>query len=237
MRVAICDDDKIMLNLLCKEIKKEFSRFETDYSFVTFENGFDLLMLHEKEPFDVVFLDIDMPCIDGFEVAEKIKHHNTALIVFITSHDELVYSSFKFQPFRFIRKNHISSELPEAIKALIDTIAERTTASRFEIRTSSGKIFLDLNTVEYIEIYGHWLKIAIHNSDTIECYGSLSDFEKRLGSFHFVRTHKSFLVNCKYIYSIEQKQVILDDKTKIPLSKYKAEYVKNKLRNYLRGNI
>ena len=75
------------------------------------------------------------------------------------------------------------------------------------------------------------------NSDAIECYGSLSDFEKRLVPHNFVRTHKSYLVNCKYINSIEQKQVILDDNTVIPLSKYKIETVRNKLRSYLRGMI
>lgn len=237
MRIAVCDDNKVTLDFLCDEIGREFSKTKADFFLDAFENGVDFLSQHEKAPFDFVFLDIDMPNINGFEIAERINKDNSSLIVFVTSHDELVYSSFRFQPFHFIRKNHIAAELPETVKALAERNIERTAARHFEVRTSSGNVFLDLNDVEYIEIYGHWLRITVKNSDAIECYGSLSDFEKRLASHNFVRTHKSYLVNCKYIYSIEQKQVVLDDNTVIPLSKYKIETVRNKLRSYLRGMI
>lgn len=237
MRIAVCDDNRVTLDFLCEEIGREFSKTKADFTLDVFENGADFLSQHEKTPFDIVFLDIDMPTLNGFEIAERINIDNSSFIVFVTSHDELVYSSFKFQPFRFIRKNHIAAELPETVKALAERINERTAAGHFEVRSSSGSVFLDLNDVEYIEIYGHWLRITIKNSDAIECYGSLSDFEKRLAPHNFVRTHKSYLVNCKYIYSIEQKQVVLDDNTVIPLSKYKIETVRNKLRSYLRGMI
>lgn len=237
MRIAVCDDNKVTLDFLCEEIGREFCKTKADFSLDVFENGADFLSQHEKTPFDIVFLDIDMPTINGFEIAERINKNNSSLIVFVTSHDELVYSSFKFQPFRFIRKNHITAELPETVKASAEKYIQRTAARNFEVRTSFGNVFLDLNDVEYIEIYGHWLRINVMNSDAIECYGSLSDFEKRLVPHNFVRTHKSYLVNCKYINSIEQKQVILDDNTVIPLSKYKIETVRNKLRSYLRGMI
>lgn len=237
MRISVCDDNVVMLNFICDEINKEFRKNGVDFALDRFENGADFLSVYETAPSDIVFLDIDMPTINGFEIAERINKDNSSFIVFVTSHDELVYSSFKFQPFRFIRKNHIAAELPETVTALAEKNNECTAARHFEVRTSSENVFLDLNDVEYIEIYGHWLKITIKDDDAIECYGSLSDFEKRLAPHNFVRTHKSYLVNCKYIYSIEQRQVVLDDKTAIPLSKYKIESVRSKLRNYLRGNI
>ena len=95
----------------------------------------------------------------------------------------------------------------------------------------------DLGNVEYIEIYGHWLKVHIKDDEPLECYGSLSDFEKQLEEHDFVRTHKSFLVNCKYIFAIEKNQVILDDKTAIPLSRYKVDIVKNKFKELLRSTL
>lgn len=194
MRIAVCDDNVVMLNFLCDEINKEFRKNGVDFALDRFENGADFLSVYETAPFDIVFLDIDMPTINGFEIAERINKDNSSFIVFVTSHDELVYSSFKFQPFRFIRKNHIAAELPETVKALAEKINERTAARHFEVRTSSGNVFLDLNDVEYIEIYGHWLKITIKDADAIECYGSLSDFEKRLAPHNFVRTHKSYYI-------------------------------------------
>ena len=144
MRIAVCDDNKVTLDFLCEEIGREFSKTKADFSLDVFENGADFLSQHEKTPFDIVFLDIDMPTINGFEIAERINKNNSSLIVFVTSHDELVYSSFKFQPFRFIRKNHITAELPETVKASAEKYIQRTAARNFEVRTSFGNVFLDL---------------------------------------------------------------------------------------------
>ena len=73
------------------------------------------------------------------------------------------------------------------------------------------------------------------HSEPLECYGNLSALEEQLSEFDFVRTHKSYLVNCQYIYSVQAKQIILDDKTEIPLSRYKAEDVKNRYKKYIRS--
>ena len=73
--------------------------------------------------------------------------------------------------------------------------------------------------------------------EDLECYGSLSEFEKELAPFDFIRTHKSYLVNCKYIYAIEKGHIVLDDKTEIPLSRYRAGEVREKFRSYIRGEI
>lgn len=113
MRIAVCDDNKVTLDFLCDEIGREFSKTKADFFLDAFENGVDFLSQHEKAPFDFVFLDIDMPNINGFEIAERINKDNSSLIVFVTSHDELVYSSFRFQPFRFIRKNHKPLNYPK----------------------------------------------------------------------------------------------------------------------------
>lgn len=237
IRVVVCDDDVSMLNLVSDNISFELDNIKTEYELNKFTNGNDLLSAHKDNPYDVVFLDIDMPEISGFDVAQQFNQSKKPLIVFVTSHDELVYSSFRFQPFRFIRKNYLKNEMPDTIKDIVKLTCENQAAMNFEIKTSNGSIFIDLDNVKSLEIFGHWIKITTNNSESIECYGSLSDFEKRLLPYHFIRTHKSYLVNCRYIYSVEQKQVVLDDNTTIPLSKYKAESVREKVRSYLRSKI
>lgn len=237
IKAAICDDEQHYLDSIYNHISEEFERQGADIQIQKFSYGVDLLNAHNSEPFDVVFLDIDMPEISGFDIAQQFNQTNKPLIVFVTSHDELVYSSFKFQPFRFIRKNYIKNELPDTIKDIVNIICEHQATKNFEIRTNDGNVFIDLDNVKYIEIFGHWIKIITNNSESIECYGSLSDFEKRLLPYHFIRTHKSYLVNCKYIYSVGQKQVVLDDDTTIPLSKYRVESVREKVRSYLRSKI
>ena len=77
MRIAVCDDNKVTLDFLCEEIGREFSKTKADFSLDVFENGADFLSQHETTPFDIVFLDIDMPTINGFEIAERINKNNS----------------------------------------------------------------------------------------------------------------------------------------------------------------
>lgn len=237
IKAAICDDDPTTLDYLHNHISKGFKRQGAEIQIDTFTSGQDFLNSHEAKPFDTIFLDIDMPEISGFDIAEKINEIGEPLIIFVTSHDELVFSSIKFRPFRFIRKTYLENELPETLEAVITEATKRNSGSKFAFQTKSGEVFVDLGNVEYIEIYGHWLKVHIKDDDPLECYGSLSDFEKQLEKYDFVRTHKSFLVNCKFIFAIEKNQVILDDKTAIPLSRYKVDIVKSKFKELLRSTL
>lgn len=235
LKIAVCDDDKIMLDCLCERIAEECRRQDAEIYVDKFSSGKDFLNANKTEPYDVVFLDIDMPEINGFEVAEKISEK--ALIIFVTTHDELVYSSLKFQPFRFIRKTHLNNELSETLTSVIERISKRNAERKIEFQTKDGKIYLFADEIEYIEVYGHWLRVVVTNGEPIECYGSLSDIEKRLRSIGFVRTYKSYLVNFKYVYSLEKTKVVMDNKTEIPLSRYKSDGVKEKFKNYLRSAL
>lgn len=237
IRAAICDDEPTMLDYLHEHISKEFERQGTDIQIDKYTSGNEFLNSHKTKPYDVVFLDIDMPEISGFEIAGQINDISNALIVFVTLHDELVYSSLKFRPFRFIRKPHLENELPETLESITSEMTKRNSGNKFSFQTRSGETFVDLSSVVYIEIYGHWLRVCRKDGEPLECYGSLSNFEKQLEEYDFVRTHKSFLVNSKYIFSIEKNQVVLDDKTVIPLSRYKVDTVKTKFKKMIRSTL
>lgn len=235
IRAAICDDELTMLDYLYAHISGEFERHSADIHIDKYTSGKDFLNAYKAEPYDVVFLDIDMPKISGFDIAEKISEK--ALIIFVTTHDELVYSSLKFQPFRFIRKTHLDNELSESLSAVIERIAKHSAERKIEFQTKDRKIFLFADEIEYIEVYGHWLRVVVNKGEPIECYGSLSDFEKVLAPIGFVRTYKSYLVNFKYVYSLEKTKVVMDNKNEIPLSRYKTAEIKEKFKEYLRSAL
>lgn len=237
LKIALCDDDETMLSVLAEKIGSVYKQDSTAFEICTFSSGEFFLNCHKEHPFDAVFLDIDMPKIGDFDIAEQVNYIGETLIVFVTSHDELVYSSIKFRPFRFIRKTYLETELNEVLAAIYTEFQKRNAARKFLFQTKSGEAYVDLNCVEYIEIFGHWLLVHLKDNESLECYGSLSDMEHELNNFDFVRTHKSYLVNCKYIYSIEKNQIVLDDKTVIPVSRYKVESVKHNFRNYLRRTL
>lgn len=235
LRAAICDDDAVMLESLRERISGGFEALGAEASVYGFPSGAELVSAHGAEPFGAVFLDIDMPEASGFDVAEGLS--GSTLIIFVTTHDELVYSSIRFQPFRFIRKTCLDLELPETLSAVHKELTKRELGRRFTFKTGAGETFADLGAVQYIEIYGHRIKVHFDKGEPLECLGSLSELEKQLAAHDFVRTHKSYLVNCKFIFSIDRGRVVLDDGTELPLSRYKAETVREKFKESLRGGV
>ncbi len=234
---AICDDEPAVLDYLYAHILNEFKRQGTVIRLETFTSGQEFLKAQANEPFDVVFLDIDMPEMSGFDVAEKISDNKRTLIIFVTTHDELVFSSLKFQPFRFIRKSFFDDELSEVLDAVSSVLSKRIAGRKFKLQTKSHDVYVDIEQIVYIEIYGHWLHVHTNDNEVLECYGILSDYESQLEPFDFVRTYKSYLVNCKYIRSVEKDQVVLDDKTVIPLSRRRINDVNDKFTKYLRSML
>ncbi len=237
IRGAICDDEPAVLDYLYEHILKEFKRQGADIHIDKFTSGKVFLNAHKAEPFDVVFLDIDMPEISGFDIAEKISDNKRTLIIFVTTHDELVFSSLKFQPFRFIRKSFFEDELSEVLDAVTGVLSKRIAGRKFKLQTKSHDVYVDIEQIVYIEIYGHWLHVHTNDNEILECYGILSDYESQLEPFDFVRTYKSYLVNCRYIRSVEKDQVVLDDKTTIPLSRRRINEVNDKFTKYLRSML
>lgn len=133
LKIAVCDDDETMLGFLTDKISEIYNQNSIEFVIRPFLSGKFFLNSHKEYPFDVVFLDIDMPEISGFDIAEQVNNISETLIVFVTSHDELVYSSIKFRPFRFIRKTYIEAELGETLTAVNTEFMKRSSAKKIQV--------------------------------------------------------------------------------------------------------
>jgi DNA-binding LytR/AlgR family response regulator len=233
IHIAICDDEPIFLKLFQNILKEQLKILNIEYAITCYSNGWEFLK--EIVCFDAVFLDIDMPEMNGMEVAMYVNQKHPIPILFLTSHDELVYSSIQFQPFRFIRKDYIDSELEEAVRALNEHIRIQSQNHSVYLHTSKGYIMISIKDIQYAEIYDHLIKIHTTEDEVYKCYGKLSDYEKQWERFGFIRTHKSYLVNGWYIYSIRENTVILDGGKEILLSRRRATAVREKFEYLMRS--
>ncbi len=231
MRIAICDDDVNFTGELKGAIEAAYDVSNDPLTVSVFHDGASLLA--DGPECDALFLDIQMPGLNGFAVASRLIHREEIFLIFVSMHDELVYESLQFRPFRFLRKSQLTGELPEVMEALGKAVLMRSMGRKVCFRTRSETVFVDVHDIAYIEIYGHWLHVRVRKGENLECYGSLADLEKQLVPFDFVRTHKSFLVNCRYVHSTESRRIILDDGTEIPLSRYRVEAVSKRLQKVL----
>lgn len=234
MRIAVCDDDINFAETLKGAIETLYDVSNGPLMVSVWHDG--AAFLADQPECDALFLAIGMAGMDGFTIAQKLRRRKELFLIFVTEHEELVYDAIKFQPFRFLRKSRLSEELPEAVEELGRAVLRRSAGSKVPFRTNMGTVFMDADDIMYIEIYGHWLHVRVNAGDDLKCYGSLTNLEKQLEAFGFVRTHKSYLVNCRYIYAIESRRVTLDDRTQVLMSRYRAEAVREAYRHYMKGS-
>ena len=230
LNIAICDDDKYFLDSFCQKIKSVLSDVKADIYF--YLSGKELI--DNISNMDVVFLDVDMPQMSGGETARQIRQlDSNKILVFVTNYDEFVYSSFEFQPFRFLRKRCIDAEINGVIK---DILHKYNSSSRLlQFRTDSGEIFFNLNDIIYFDVLNHTL--TLHSSDrNVTIKSTLAETEKQLADKGFVKIHKSFLVNCRYIYSVDKTTVsLLNYPDILPLSRHRRNETKKALLDYSRS--
>lgn len=229
VRFAVCDDDKIMVDCISDKLREYYAECEIN----KYEDGESLLADSRRQLFDALFLDIDMPGMNGMELAEKIRKENKYVkIVFVTNKEEFVYAAYKYQVFRFVRKSFLEPELSEVITDLRDALKSEN--EYISIETTSAMMEIKIRDIKYIESQAHKSIINTVNN-TFEVGRSISEYEKLLENNGFIRTHKGYLVNFRYIYSVGNTDVNLTDKSKVPLSRNKIKETKTKLQIYTRS--
>lgn len=231
--IYICDDDKNSIIRIEKFLYHFFIN-ECEYKITSFQSGEDLLSECNKYCPDVVFLDIDMPNMTGFEVAEHLQAiKKDLLIIFITNYEDKVYQSWVYQPFWFIRKNHIE-DLNIVLPKLLAKIERGRKDSKVKLILNNSIAELDLNSIIYIESLKHDIVLNNINGEKTVFRCRISDAEAQLSEYYVVRIQKGILVNLRFVLRVTSRQILLTNGLVLSLSRDRVEHVKNKFMFYLR---
>ena len=192
---------------------------------------------------DVIFLDIDMPKLTGFDVAKKLRDtFSSCFIIFVTSHSELIYESMDFQPFHFIRKN-CNISLEESIQKIVRKLIRHMKQNDKIILEDeiSGRCAVYIREVAYIESDKHYVFYHVLNKEfPIKMRGALKDCEEKYESYDFVKIHKRYLINLRFLSDFDNSnnEVTLGSiKTRLPMSKNFKKEVDEKYTLFLRSKI
>jgi len=229
IQVAICDDNEAMLDYLFNVISDTFWDKNLDCEVSLFNSGHNFLERHKNDPFDVVFMDIIMPEIDGFEVAKRIRRiASNTYIVFITTESSLVYESFDFQPFYFIPKDK-PQVLEERLKYVIEKLTINVAANERVLIEGSGeaKRYIAPSDILYIKSSSNQITLHLVNSNSIIIRRKLTDFFSTLNKYVFARTHNRIVVNMKHIERVDYSnlEILLDNNEVVEISRgFKEEF-------------
>lgn len=213
-KIAICDDESVHI----EKIRTILSDYETD----NYLNPTDLLdAVSSGVRYDVLFLDIVMPRIDGISLARELREFDEdMLIVFITSKIEYMQTGYEVRAFRYLLKDQIDEGLPKIWDDIIKELFDRQDAY-FSYEFERKVYRLPIRDILYFE--SNLRRIVVHTkaSKNAALYGKLDDISVKYSSF--IRVHKSYLINRRYIRMISAGTVVLSNGEVLPVSrKYAA---------------
>lgn len=237
MRVAVCDDDELLLENLLQKIKTFFSKRNQKVHISTYSDSRIFIKKFKEEKLDLVFLDIDMPEITGFQIAETIRlYHQNLSIIFVTGYDDMVYQSLKYKVFRFLRKSRLDEELEEALSDWVNEYRNYRRQRVFE--TKEGMLSVDIKEIKYIDVHGHEIMVYMsYNTHFVlkSRTATLNSLENELSEYGFIRIHKGCLLNYRYIKILEKTEAILDNNENLPISRNRYKKVLSDYHMFIRG--
>lgn len=245
INAIIIDDEKKCVSLLSKMFEKHFP----DINLVAISNnaGDGIKLITQHEP-DLVFLDIEMPVKNGFDMLNELEEINFE-IIFTTAYNQYAIKAIRFSALDYLLKPIDEEELHEAINRyklkkkssrndqislLFDNLKNLNNAySKISVSTSEGVIFLNVNDIIYCEATGSYTQFFLRNKEKLLTSRTLKDFEDMLTEHNFYRIHNSYLVNLneikRYIRG-EGGTVIMSNGNEVQVSRRKKEEFLKKLK-------
>ncbi len=247
-RTIIIEDEKPARDLL-KAYLKEFEQVEL---LGEYDNGFDgLKAVNELKP-DVIFLDVQMPKLTGFEMLEVLEHNPE--VIFTTAYDQYAIKAFEQNAVDYLLKPFSRERFREAIEKLSARIekvgvhdGEKGNIEKIKIHLSegdeklhrvvikkSGRIHvISTDEINFIDAQDDYVMIYTKDGKYLK-QQTMKYFEKHLDPEQFIRVHRSFIVNISKIERIEPYEksnyiLILKDGNKIPVSRSGMQTLKENL--------
>lgn len=185
---------------------QELSFFVTNFSTIKIANKFDdsvkALEYLQMNSVDVVFLDINMPKLDGLSLSRVIKASKSKpLLVFISAYSEYAIEAFEVAAFDYILKPYSESRIVDTLKRLENCTAIKCSNKKITLSKNNKMYVLSIEDIYYCEANEHEVYVYTKH-DQFKVSSSLSDFNKKLLQSMFFRCHRSYIVNIDKITEV-----------------------------------
>lgn len=212
MNIALCDDNFDFLRHLKKAIMDTCAAKDWPCTCKCYTAPRELLAA-DLTSVQVLFLDVDMPEINGLETARLLREtYSELIVVFVTGFIEYAPAGYDVEAFRYLLKPELDTKLPQCMEDVWKRIYTSQDTVRVHLLDSVAKI--RLCNILYIEGTSQrhtLLHTTMEPNDPLECKGILADFESQLSEKGFLRIQRSYLVNMAHIADIRNYNAILDN--------------------------
>lgn len=179
-----------------------------------------------KEKYDLIFLDIEFPNMNGVETGKyirKVLNNNITQIAYISSKQEYAMELFKVHPLDFLKKPLDKEQLEELIDDYITISGAQKEVFRYKKGYSSHKI--EVQKIMYFVRDNR--KVSMYTTEGVETfYESLESIYDRIKNYGFLFIHKSYMVNYRYIQVIKYDSVIMSDNAEFSISQSRRKQIR-----------
>lgn len=244
IEVVLIDDEKDSTETLDILLKVNFPGIQVIAKFNEPQSALEFL---QKNQFDLLFLDIEMPTMNGFDLLKEVQKDDFE-VVFVTAYDQFALKAFKYSAFDYLLKPVDLEDLTTCIakyeekkmqlKARLEHLQKmvRQTDSgidKIAVPTSQGFEFIEIKDIIRCESDGNYTRIFFVNQPPMLVSRTLKDFDELLEDMNFVRVHQSHLISLKYLRKYVKSEggyIEMHDGTQITVSRSRKDELMNKLK-------
>lgn len=230
IRIAVCDDEMEIAEELSVTIKKIMSEINEKVKIYTFINGNEMLESHIK--FSMIFLDVEMPELNGIETAQKIREIDSCVqIVYVTNYHDYMRNAYRVHAFDYIQKPIEYESIHTVICDYLKTISMATNDVIEFTTEDSEKILLNANEIITISCgYRRRTVIVVTTECEYACKGTITDIYEALDEREFFMPHRSYIINMSKVKSFKRNEkIIMKDGDEVPLPKGNTEIFEKRL--------
>lgn len=234
--LAICDDDADILSVVSGAIVSDFHKHDISAEVELFRRAKDLESRMRERDFELLFLDIDMPGMDGITFAKKLRAGNSRTeIIFVSNREDKVFDALRTNPGGFIRKSRFLEDVSAVIDQWMKTRPKEERA-KLVVQSREKTVTVPLDTILYIECRDKTQFLHASNlPEPVEMRRSMQELEEALAPAGFLRIHKGFLVNYKFVRRLESTEALLINGERVPMSRRRVQEIRNEYLELMQG--
>lgn len=227
LKCIIVDDDPLSREALRHSIGKHKDlRLEGSY-----HNALEAKMALAKKDLDVVFLDVEMPEMSGFELLNSYK--NIPQVIMVTSNKAHAFEAFRYDVTDFLGKPIDQKRFDQSIervKKYVQSMPERVEEHSLVIKSDGALVKINASDIDYVEAMGDYIKVVLSDANYV-VHSTMKAFITQLPDA-FLRVHKSYIVNLDKVLEIDDSYLV-GEYFNLPVSRSYKNDVKTKFKEFL----
>ena len=232
MRVAVIDDESIFRMQLKMMVERVSANKAIPIEVEEFASGPDFISVLSDRRFDIVFMDIFMPGMDGIETSKKLRQKTErTFLIFMTASDGHYPDAFSLHAFDYVTKPFNL----ERIDQVLTEVIEHTPMDETFIKVSTGSLEERIYLKDIISVTtdGHYLEINKSDDGSTRVRLTSGEFLQMTGSDkRFLMINRGIIINMDFIDYVDNGDVHMDDKTVFPISARKVSEISQQIKDY-----